>query len=79
MDYRKNGMVRDEKTRENNQIEYEFSLKQIDASSRKQWSSKFGEYVVRNLLEMTGKNVKLPRKINRLNFFSTFFYYFQFH
>jgi hypothetical protein len=54
------------KTKENNQIEYEFSLRYIGASSRKQWSSKFGEYIVKSLLEMTGKNVRFPQKINGL-------------
>lgn len=48
------------KSKENNNAEYMFSTRYIEPTSRAQWSSRFGEEVVRTLLEQRGERVWRP-------------------
>lgn len=50
-------------TKENNQLEYLFSTFYLQASSRRQWTSRFGEELVRHLLIEQGHDVSKPKII----------------
>ena len=54
------------KTRDNNEAEYEFICEYFTPSSRKQWSSAFGEILVKTILERQGHAVWRPKKRNGL-------------
>ncbi len=55
------------KNKKNQLIEYKFSRNYYKGNSQKQWTSKFGEELVKTLLENTGEKVWYPDK-NKFNF-----------
>ena len=54
------------KTPNNNEMEYEFACSYLKPTSRKQWTNKFGEELVKSLLQLQGHSIYKARKIGGL-------------